>query len=123
MGLAAEFAVINRTSSQSAIDILDRVCEPWRNCDAEFEASDPNAPYHIRPDYDRYTDPHPKAALGMLMVEAFAPNGLEDLPRYQYMLPRTRDPKEPYDPDRDQATVDAWYRDVGDPFKSRYDFW
>ena len=42
----AEEAVRNR-KDESAIDILDRICNPFRNTDAEFEASDPDRPGYV----------------------------------------------------------------------------
>ena len=60
--------------------------------------------------------PHPKAALGMLMVEAFAPNGLADLDRYRPML-------EDVDPEAGEAADDAWWAEVCEPFRLRYEFW
>ena len=56
------------------------------------------------------------------MVEAFAPNGLADLPRYQYMVPQLR-PDDVYDKSMDDAACDAWWSEVYTPFKQRYNFW
>lgn len=36
MGKAAEIALKMRTD-QTALDLLDQICERWRRCDAEFE--------------------------------------------------------------------------------------
>ena len=111
----AEEAVRNR-KDESAIDILDRICNPFRNTDAEFEASDPERPGYVHPEFDDSRLPHPKAALGMLMVEAFAPNGLADLDRYRPML-------EDVDPEAGEAADDAWWAEVCEPFRLRYEFW
>lgn len=122
VGLAAEAAVRMRSPDQSALDILDMLCDPWRGCDAEWEAEDPGRPGHIHPDFGDYTDPHPKAALGMLMLEAFAPNGAADLSRYQYMVQQLRPAGEPYDQARDEAATNAWWAEVYEPFNRRYNF-
>ncbi|HRQ47934.1 MAG TPA: hypothetical protein PK725_13360 [Rhodocyclaceae bacterium] len=115
VGPQAEEAVRARRPGESALAILDRLCNPWRNTDAEWESADPANPACVHPEYDQYTDPHPKAALGMLMVEAFAPNGLADLPRYEPMFDAD-------DPNEETAT-DAWWDEVYTPFKQRYNFW
>jgi hypothetical protein len=71
MGLAAEKALAIRAQGQAALALLDMICEPYRGCDAEFEAEDPNQRGRLHPDYTYYTDP--KGPLGRLMSEAFAP--------------------------------------------------
>jgi hypothetical protein len=70
MGRMAEMALKMRTN-QTALELLDMICEPYRGCDAEFEAVDPNNPGHTHPEYCRYTDP--KGPLGILINEAFDP--------------------------------------------------
>lgn len=117
IGLAAEESTRNRRAGESAIDLLDRICNPYRNCDAEFESFDPEHPSCTHPDFGSFLDPHSKAALGMLMVEAFAPTGLAALPRYSAI----------FDCNADDATSEAsselWWAEVRTPFKARYDFW
>ena len=118
--LIAKFAAVfanQRGAGEKAIDLLDRAVAqakavPGFSPDAEFESSDPNDPRCVHPDFDSWRDPHPKAALGMLMVEAFAPNGLADLPRYQAMIGLTEGDEE--------AACDAWCAEVNKPFRSRY---
>jgi hypothetical protein len=112
----AEEAMRNR-NGESAMDILDRICSPYRGTDAEFESEDPDRPGYVHPEYGDATDPHPKAALGMLMVEAFAPNGLSDLPRYAPMVDDSADAA------AEETACDAWWAEVYDPFKARYGFW
>jgi hypothetical protein len=73
------------------LDLLDEICNPYRGCDAEFEAEDTQRPGHIHPDYTFYTDP--EGPLGRLMVEAFAPNGINDL---LLCLPRNSDGENEY---------------------------
>ena len=70
MGRMAEMALKMRTS-QTALELLDEICEPYRGCDAEFEAVDPNDPRYTHPEYCLYTDP--KGPLGILIREAFDP--------------------------------------------------
>jgi len=70
MGRMAEMALKMRTS-QTALELLDEICEPYRGADAEFEAEDPDNPGHTHPEYCRYTDP--KGPLGILIREAFEP--------------------------------------------------
>ena len=101
MGRMAEALVQRRAPDESALSLLDTICEPYRNCDAEWET-----PTH-QPS-DSYTDP--EAPLGRLMVEAFAPQGLVDLTRYTNF--RT-----------DEDVCDAWWDEVYEPFKQRYEFW
>jgi hypothetical protein len=68
MGLAAEIAIKARTD-QMAIELLDKICFPYKGCDAEFEAEDPLRPGFIHPEYNSYTDPN--GPLGLLIAEAF----------------------------------------------------
>ncbi len=113
IGLAAEQAVRGRREGESALEILDRICRPYQGADAEFEAEDPQRPGHVHPEFAEYRKPHPKAALGMLLLEAFAPNGMDDLQRYSPMFGAG--------PDAD-AACDAWWSEIRDPFAKRYDF-
>lgn len=78
MGRQAESILKRRKPEESALDLLDEICRPYMGCDAEFEAEDPKKPGKIHPDYTFYTDP--EGPLGKLMIEAFAPHGLNDLP-------------------------------------------
>lgn len=114
MGKMAEVLLSRRLPGESAIDLLDKICRPYAKTDAEFESEDPNDPNCVHPDYDRYTDPHPKAALGMLMLEAFAPNGVTDLKRFEPMLADHPD---------SAAACDAWWEEVYGQLKMRYGFW
>jgi hypothetical protein len=111
MGHAAQEAVRNRNSEETALAILDRICEPYRDSDAEFEVDSSDH------EFESYTEPHKNAALGMLMVEAFAPNGIADLPKYIQM-----NNKRSTQGERNDA-YDHWSQEVYDPFKARYDFW
>lgn len=70
MGRQAELALKMRTN-QTALALLDEICEPYRGCDAEFEAEDPKNPGKIHPGYCHYTNP--KGPLGILIGEAFDP--------------------------------------------------
>jgi hypothetical protein len=118
MGLAAQLALsLRQPDAASALEILDSICEPYRGCDAEFEAEDPKRPGHAHLEFSNYTDPHPLAALGMLMVEAFAPKGLAALPKYQASLAVNHAPLEEQD-----ASYDVWRAEVYEPFRKRYDF-
>ena len=121
VGPQAEDALRARQPGETALSILDRICNRWRNTDAEWESFDPENPDCVHPEFDSFTDPHPKAALGMLMVEAFAPNGLADLPRYQYMISELRE-DDTYDESADDAATDAWWAEVYEPFKQRFNF-
>jgi hypothetical protein len=118
IGLSAEHALSVRQPGEDALAILDRVCQKYQGKDAEFESEDPDRLGHIHPSYKNYTDPHPQAALGMLMVEAFAPNGLADLPSYVAML-------EDADAESESAVVSEaayikWNQEVETQFLSRY---
>lgn len=114
MGKTAQAMLANRPQGMTALAILDVICEPYRGCDAEFESSHPTKRDEVHPDFSDWCDPHPGAALGMLMLEAFAPNGVADLPRYAPML-------EGGDEAADEA-CDAWYAEVGTPFAERFGF-
>ena len=70
MGRSAELAIEMRTN-QTALELLDKICEPYRGADAEFEAEDPDNPGKQHPEYCRYTDP--KGPIGILIREAFDP--------------------------------------------------
>jgi hypothetical protein len=115
VGLAAEHALSTRVEGETAMAILDRVCRKYHGADAEWESEDPAKPGSVHPDYEAYTDPHPKAALGMLMIEAFAPNGLADLPRYAPMI-------ESEEQDVADAAYDLWWAEVSEPFDKRFGF-
>lgn len=113
IGQAAMEAERNR-KDETALDILDRICSRYRGSDAEFEAEDPSKPGHVDPVCDDYRNPHPDqpvAALGRLIIEAFSPNGLDDLPRHQTA----------YEND-DEDGVDAYWDEVLIPFQNRYNF-
>jgi hypothetical protein len=106
MGRMAATLIERRKPGETALQLLDVICEPWRGCDAEFESTDPNNSSQVDPRSDDYR--WPPLALGMLMIEAFAPNGLADLARYQAIDPESED--------------DTYYDEVVAPFDQRYDF-
>jgi hypothetical protein len=113
---ATQFAA-QRTDGETALDVLDKAVKAAKSSsgftpDVEFEASDPDRPGYTHPEFTFWTDPHPKAVLGMLMVEAFAPNGLADLPKYT--------PASDSEEDSDDA-YDLWETEVGSPFNRRYE--
>ena len=112
---AAIEAVARRRPAESALAILDRICGPWRNRDAEFESTDPNDPDCVHPEFDQSTHPHPNAALGMLLIEAFAPNGMADLNRYRPMLDG--------EGEAEKEACDAWWDEIYIPFGERYGFY
>lgn len=116
MDRAARLAVSNR-GQRSALSILDDVCSPYRGCDAEFESQNPDEPDEVHPLFDNSTDPHPQSPLGMLLVEAFAPNGLQDLGRYSPFLDDAA-----RGTDAEEAAYDHWESEVYKPFRQRYGF-
>ena len=103
MGRAATLALKMRTT-QSAIELLDAICEPYRGSDAEFEAEDPNQRGHIHPDYEQYTDP--AGPLGKLIIEAF---DKENVGTWESA-------------ERDDAFYDRWYDGPYDQFRKRFGF-
>ncbi|TBR77016.1 MAG: hypothetical protein EPN64_04655 [Burkholderiaceae bacterium] len=112
MGKQAQALLSNRPQGMTAIELLDLICTPYRGCDAEFESEDPEHRGFVHPEFGDWRDPHPQAALGMLMLEAFAPNGVSDQPRYAAG----------FDERNDEAALDAWYAEVEVPFRQRYRF-
>lgn len=114
MGRAAQLARAKRLPSESALAILDRICGPYRGILVEFESTDPDHSAFVHPEYAKETDPHTDAALGLLMVEAFSPNGLEDLTRYAPMFGPASS--------QEKAAYEAWSANVYQPFIKRYGF-
>lgn len=120
VGLAAELALSRRRPGETALDLLDAACRGYHGTDAEFEAEDPDNPGRVHPEFGDYRDPHPKAALGMLMLEAFAPNGVADLARYAPMLGTCSQDEEAQA--AQDAAYDLWSAEVDEPFTRRYRF-
>ena len=102
MGKMAE-AMLKMRTTQTAIELLDQICEPWRGCDAEFESEDTNAPGRTHPDYTHYSDP--TGPIGVLITEAFGEAGRD----YSDGWP-------------DDAAVDAWWDGPRRLFRERYAF-
>jgi len=118
MGLAAQTALLARAKGESALSILDKICSPYHGLNADFDAWDPADARSQHPVIRSHLDAHPQAALGMLMVEAFAPDGLADLAQYQPAFDKTTAGTWS---ERDDA-LDLWYVHVEEPFRKRYDF-
>ena len=72
MGRMATAKLLSR-GTQTAMAMLNEICERYRGCDAEFKAEDPKRPGAIHPDFGRYTDP--AGPLGILIAEAFGTPG------------------------------------------------
>lgn len=104
MGRQTEMALKMRTN-QTAIELLDQICEPWRGHDAEFEGEDPNHPGNVHPDYDNYTDPN--GPMGRLIAEAFGEPG------HDYVAGWLKG--------EDEA-IDAWVDGPYEAFRARYNF-
>ena len=111
MGLMAEIALKLRTN-QTALEILDIICEPYRGADAEFEAEDPNNPGHTHPEYCRYTDP--KGPLGVLIQEAF--NSKVN------WLTLQRKAEESGNNDKIEGFYESWGNGPEKQFDARYEF-
>lgn len=103
MGKSAEMAIKTRTT-QRAIELLDIICEPYRGCDAEFEAEDPNRRGFKHPMYGDYTDPD--APMGQLIAEEFGEPGRD----YKAGWPENED------------VVEAWHEGPYLEFCRRYQF-
>ena len=103
MAKAAEIALKLRRPEHKALELLDLICEHWRGCDAEFD------------DY-AFLDGIESPALALLILEAFAPNGLADLARY------SSDDEDGEDGEDDEDDEDAFYEEVYSKFKERYAF-
>jgi len=131
IGLAAEKAVRDRKGGESAFDILDRICRPYEG--EMVHTADFWMPQHDRErrGYNSYSDPHPNAALGMLMLEAFAKNGVRSITRYKLMMEyislsndqsiegRQRSDELIEDAEDNEA---LWKQEIFQPFFERYKF-
>lgn len=111
MGRMAIMALKMRTN-QTAIEILDQICEPYRGCDAEFEAPDPNNPGKVHPDYGSYTDIN--APIGILIAEAFSTN--------VNWAELWRKAIESNDDDKIEEFFNKWYDEPYAQFRQRYEF-
>jgi len=111
MGRMAEMALKMRTN-QTALELLDEICEPYRGCDAEFESVDPNNPRQTHPEYGDYTDP--KGPLGFLIREAF------DSSVDWIDLQRKAD--ETGDSDKVDEFYESWGEGPERQFSARYEF-
>jgi hypothetical protein len=123
MGWMAHELIVLRRPGDSALELLDLICAPHRGAHAQFEAWDSDDPGRAGHAFERYTDPHPEAWLGMLMVEAFAPRGLADLPRYRAMLDGPHSSHLAPGAEAAEAAYLAWWSEVYVPFRTRYGFW
>lgn len=103
MGRMAEMAIKMRTN-QTALELLDEICEPYRGADAEFEAEDSA--------YCRYTDP--KGPLGILIQEAFDP-------KVDWIVLQ-RKAEGTGDGDKIDEFYETWGDGPGKQFDSRYEF-
>lgn len=83
IALAADAACRHRQPGERAIQILDRICQPHERSAPDFRAVDPHYPGRPHPKLTSYCDPHPDAALGMLMIKAFAPTCMPTLADHQ----------------------------------------
>ena len=101
MAKAAEIALKLRRPEHKALELLDLICEHWRGCDAEFD------------DY-AFLDGIESPALALLILEAFAPNGLADLAKYSSY--------DDEDDEDDTDDEDAFYKEVYSQFSERYAF-
>ena len=111
MGRMAEMALKMRTN-QTALALLDEICEPYRGSDAEFEAEDPNNLGHQHPEYCRYTDP--KGPLGILIREAF--DSSTD------WIARQKEAEESGDDDKVEEFYESWGDGPAKQFDARYEF-
>ena len=111
MGRMAEMALKMRTD-QTALSLLDEICEPYRGADAEFEAVDPNNPRQTHPKYCRYTDP--RGPLGILIGEAFG--STVDWIALQREVEGTGDN------DKIQEFYESWGTGPAEQFDARYEF-
>ena len=111
MGQMAEMALKMRTN-QTALSLLDEICESYRGCDAEFEAEDPNNPGHTHPEYGSYTDP--KGPLGVLIREAFDPT--------VDWIALQRKVEETGDDEKIEEFYESWGDGPGKQFDARYEF-
>lgn len=103
MGRIAEILIKKRTH-ETALELLDEICQPYRGYDAEFESEDPDNLGYGHPDYLNYTDPN--GPIGRLIIEAFGESS------HDYM---TGWPEE-------DAAQEAWWDGPYGKFRKRYGF-
>lgn len=113
IALAAIEAIAHRQANESAITILDRICGAYRDSDVCFEIENP--PDRPHPDCRNWTQPYASSALGMLLLETFAPKGVSDMVRYSPMLLWNGG-------GHGEAEIDTWCDEVLEPFTKRYGF-
>ena len=103
-------------NGEAAMDVLTRLCQPYAGRSVYWYAFDVYAPWRSPSGYDDFTLPHPNAALGMLILEAFGKNGLASHDRY---LPIFGDilSKE------SDAAVEAAVDELVRPFERKFDLW
>jgi hypothetical protein len=111
MGRMAEMALKMR-ANQTALELLDEICEPYRGSDAEFESEDPKNPGNIHPEYCRYTDP--KGPLGVLIREAFDPT--------VDWIALQREAEKSGDDDNIEEFYESWGTGPEGKFDARYEF-
>ena len=111
MGRMAEISLKMRTN-QTALELLDEICKPYRGSDAEFESVDPNNPRQVHPEYCQYTDP--KGPLGVLIREAFAPT--VDWSALQCKAEKTGND------DKIEEFYESWGEGPEKQFNARYEF-
>ena len=106
MGKSAALMLENRCE-QSARSLLDAICKPWKGCDAEFEAEDPNNPGRIHPDYTFYTDPN--GPLGVLILEVWGEQGVDYMETVEGLT-------------HPIPSEEHWWEGPYAKFRERYDF-
>lgn len=115
-GFAIERALVltaRAAPGGDALGWLDGVCQRYKGAPADFSVvgCDRMLPRPANePVWRDYRHPHPKALLGHLMVEAFAPQGAKALPRYLPLL------------SGDAQAEALWASEVLQPFMTRYAF-
>ena len=111
MGRMAEMALKMR-KNQTALALLDEICEPYRGADAEFEAVDPKKPGHVHPQYSHYTEPN--GPLGILIAEAFSPAVDWKVLKQEAEKSGNEETIEEF--------YNSWYDKVESQFSARYEF-
>jgi len=113
MGRHADIALslYQPKTAAEALVVLDNICKPYSNRDAEFESVDPESTNQNHPSYIDYRDPG--GPLGQLIAVAFGVPGRDWVGEFS---------SGPEDMDDNPAYVE-WWKGPCEAFNQRYNFY